>query len=249
MDNPFSLEGKKILVTGASSGIGYETCRRINLQGGTFIATARREKNLEKLLLECNNSNHSAIRADIADDKEIDQLVNNLNGIDGIVHSAGIVSLAPVKYYNDDLLNSMRSVNYDSIVKIVNLLSKRNKLNRNGSIVLISSISALFGMNGNGIYAGTKGALISIAKVWANELSRLRIRVNCVSPGMVKTDITNRSIDDLSLEVVQNDQKKYPLGYGEPEQVANPIIFLLSDASSWITGQNLILDGGRTACI
>ena len=104
-------------------------------------------------------------------------------------------------------------------------------------------------MKGNGIYAASKGALIAISKVWASEFSSNRIRVNCVSPGMVKTEITNKSIDDLSLEVIQQDEKKYPLGYGEAIQVANPIIFLLSEASSWITGQNLILDGGRTSTI
>jgi NAD(P)-dependent dehydrogenase (short-subunit alcohol dehydrogenase family) len=104
-------------------------------------------------------------------------------------------------------------------------------------------------MKGNGIYAASKGALISISKVWANELAVNKIRINCVSPGMVKTEITNKSIENLSIEVIQEDEKKYPLGYGEAIQVANPIIFLLSDASSWITGQNLVLDGGRTSII
>jgi NAD(P)-dependent dehydrogenase (short-subunit alcohol dehydrogenase family) len=176
-------------------------------------------------------------------------VVNQLDKIDGIVHSAGIVSLAPAKFYTDELMNSMRIINYDAIVKLVHLVSKNKKLNKKSSIVLLSSISGFFGMKGNGIYAGTKGALIAISKVWAYEFSGSGTRVNCVSPGMVKTEITERSIQDLSLEVIQLDEKKYPLGYGEPAQVANPIVFLLSEASSWITGQNIVLDGGRTACI
>ena len=114
---------------------------------------------------------------------------------------------------------------------------------------MVSSVAGIFGMKGNGIYAASKGALIAISKVWANEFAVSKTRVNCVSPGMVKTEITSKSIENLSLEVIQEDEKKYPLGYGTPEQVADPIVFLLSDASSWITGQNLVLDGGRTSTI
>lgn len=247
--DPFNLSGKCFLVTGASSGIGYEVCKCINFQGGSFIGTGRREENLKKLLKDCGGVNSRYISSDLSKDEEIENLVNKIENIDGIVHSAGIVSLAPAKYYSDALMTSIMKINYDSIVKIVTLLLKRKKINKNSSIVLISSISALFGMNANGIYAGSKGALIAISRVWANELARQKIRVNCISPGMVRTEITSRSIEDLSLEVIAQDEKKYPLGYGDPIQVANPIIFLLSDASSWMTGQNLILDGGRTACI
>lgn len=247
--DPFKLAGKTFLVTGASSGIGYETCKRIHQQGGFFIGTSRRIDLLKRLIDECGSETHRFFQADLAKDDDILDLVNSIESIDGIVHSAGIVSLAPVKYYTADLMRSIQTINYDSILKLVNLMFKKKKINKEGSIVLVSSISALYGMSGNGIYAGTKGALIAVSKVWANEFAKSKIRVNCVSPGMVRTEITNRSIEDLSLEVIQHDEKKYPLGYGNPDQVANPIVFLLSEASSWITGQNLILDGGRTACI
>ena len=246
--NPFDLTGKKILVTGATSGIGYATCLAIHKQGGTFIAIGRREDHLQKLIKECGESNEILI-VDLKDDKSIELLVEQIPKIDGVVHSAGIVSLAPVKFYTKKLMEDLRMTNFDSIVYLVNLLAKKKKLNKQSSIVLVSSIAGLFGMKGNGIYAASKGALIAISKVWANELALSQTRVNCVSPGMVKTEITNKSIEDLSLEVIQLDEKKYPLGYGEPEQVANPIVFLLSEASSWITGQNIVLDGGRTAVI
>lgn len=245
---PFDLSGKIILVTGASSGIGYETCLSISRQGGTFIAVARRVELLEKLIEECGNKN-SFILADLSQTEDIQKIVELMPNIDGIVHSAGIVTLAPVKFYSKELMNSIRETNFDSITLLINLITKKKKINKGSSIVLVASIAGLFGMKGNGIYAASKGALIAISKVWASEFSSNRIRVNCVSPGMVKTEITNKSIEDLSLEVIQQDEKKYPLGYGEVIQVANPIIFLLSEASSWITGQNLILDGGRTSTI
>lgn len=248
MTNPYDLSGKKILVTGASSGIGYETCLAISRQGGTFIAIARRVELLEKLIEESGNEN-SFILADLSQIEDIQKIVELMPNIDGIVHSAGIVTLAPVKFYSKELMNSIRETNFDSIALLINLITKKKKINKGSSIVLVASIAGLFGMKGNGIYAASKGALIAISKVWASEFSSNRIRVNCVSPGMVKTEITNKSIDDLSLEVIQQDEKKYPLGYGEAIQVANPIIFLLSEASSWITGQNLILDGGRTSTI
>lgn len=248
MTNPFNLSGKKILVTGASSGIGYETCLAISRQGGTFIAIARRVELLEKLIKESGNEN-SFILADLSQTEDIQKIVDLMPNIDGIVHSAGIVTLAPVKFYSKELMNSIRETNFDSIALLINLITKKKKINKDSSIVLVASIAGLFGMKGNGIYAASKGALIAISKVWASEFSSNRIRVNCVSPGMVKTEITNKSIEDLSLEVIQQDEKKYPLGYGEAIQVANPIIFLLSEASSWITGQNLILDGGRTSTI
>lgn len=248
MSNPFDLSGKTFLVTGASSGIGYETCLAISRQRGKFIAIARRNDLLLKLINESNQDNLQ-FTLDLSNINNIKNLVELLPNIDGIVHCAGTVSLAPLKFYSEELMNSIRSVNFDSIVYLINQIVKKKKLNKASSIVLTTSIAGLFGMKGNGIYAASKGALISISKVWANELAVNRIRVNCVSPGMVKTEITNKSIEDLSIEVIQEDEKKYPLGYGEALQVANPIIFLLSDASSWITGQNLVLDGGRTSII
>ena len=247
-NNPFSLENKTILVTGASSGIGYETCSAISRQGGTFIAVARRVELLEKLIQEFGNKN-SFIQADLTKIEDIQYVIDTIPNIDGIVHSAGVVKLAPVKFYTKEFMDSIRETNFDSITLLVNLITKKKKINKGSSIVLVASIAGLFGMKGNGIYAASKAALIAISKVWASEFSINRVRVNCVSPGMVKTDITNKSIEDLSLEVIQQDEKKYPLGYGEPSQVANPIIFLLTEASSWITGQNLVLDGGRTAVI
>jgi NAD(P)-dependent dehydrogenase (short-subunit alcohol dehydrogenase family) len=248
MNDPFNLFGKIFLVTGASSGIGYETCLAIHRQGGRFIAIGRRNILLEKLINDCGTDNTFHV-VDLTKVEDILKIIDFISNIDGIVHSAGIVSLSPAKFYTKDLMDSIRSINFDSITLLINLLVKNKKINRGSSIVLVASIAGLFGMKGNGLYAASKGALVAISKVWANEFSNNSIRVNCVSPGMVKTEITNNSIKELSLEVIQKDEKRYPLGYGTPSQVAYPIVFLLSDASSWITGQNIVLDGGRTSVI
>jgi len=249
MINPFSLSGRTILVTGASSGIGYETCKIIAALGGRVIATARNENNLSNLINELEPGEHVYICGDIANPEDRTALIQKIPLIDGLVHSAGTVSLAPLKFIKEDVMDTIYNVNYKSAVLLMQELVKRKKINKGASIVLVSSIAGLFGMKGNGMYAGTKGALMSASRVFANELAAQQIRVNCVAPGMVKTAITEETIRQLSKEVVEADEAKYPLGYGEPEDVANPISFLLSNASKWITGQTLVLDGGRTCII
>ncbi len=245
----FKLTGKKFLVTGASSGIGYESCLLISKLGGSFIGIARREDELKKLLEVADNKENSVIAADLSKESEIGKIVSSIPNIDGIVHSAGITAPSPLKFYKKELIDRMREVNYDSILLLLSNIVKQKKINKKASIVLVSSISGIYGMKGNGIYAGTKGALIAITKVWANELAVSGIRVNAVAPGMVRTDITMKAIEILSAETIADDEKKYPLGYGDPIDVAAPITFLLSQASKWITGEVLIIDGGRTMTV
>lgn len=245
----FKLTGKKIIVTGASSGIGYETCILISQLGGSFIGIARRKDELEKLLEASGNTESSIIAADLTKEEDILEIVKTVPNIDGVVHSAGITQPSPLKFYKKELIDKIREVNYDSILLLLSNLVKHKKVNKNSSVVLVSSISGLYGMKGNGIYAGTKGAMIAIAKVWANELAVSGIRVNVVAPGMVRTDITLKAIEILSSETIAEDEKKYPLGYGDPIDVAAPITFLLSSASKWITGEVLIIDGGRTMTV
>jgi NAD(P)-dependent dehydrogenase (short-subunit alcohol dehydrogenase family) len=240
----FDLKGKTFLVTGASSGIGYEVCKTIALMNGNFIAVARREELLKELINHYGSTGSSYLVADLCINEDIAQISNSIDKIDGVIHCAGIVKLMPLKFYNEQLMEDIRKVNYDSILKLMSTLVKNKRLNRRSSIVLVSSVSAVLGMKGNGIYAGLKAALIGISKSWANELANTKTRVNCVAPGMVKTIITEETIKQLSAEIVAEDEKKYPFGYGYPEDVAYPIVFLLSDASKWITGQTIILDGG-----
>lgn len=249
MNNIFSLTGKTFLVTGASSGIGFETCKTIHSLGGKVIAIARNEENLKDLIKQLNPDEDNFIKADLSDKNDIKLITEQITNIDGIVHSAGVVTLSPLKFINEEKMDLLYEINYKSIVLLMQSIVKAKKLNKGSSVVFVSSIAGLYGMKGNGMYAGTKGALISVSKVFANELAAQKIRVNCVAPGMVKTQITQETINQLSAEVIAEDEAKYPLGYGEPEDVANPICFLLSEASKWITGQTLTLDGGRTAII
>jgi len=249
MNNIFSLTGKTFLVTGASSGIGFETCKTIHSLGGKVIAIARNEENLKDLIKQLNPNEDTFIKADLSNKSDIKLITEQITNIDGIVHSAGVVTLSPLKFINEEKMDLLYEINYKSIVLLMQSIVKAKKLNKGSSVVFVSSIAGLYGMKGNGMYAGTKGALISVSKVFANELAAQKIRVNCVAPGMVKTQITQETINQLSAEVIAEDEAKYPLGYGEPEDVANPICFLLSEASKWITGQTLTLDGGRTAII
>ncbi len=246
--NRFDLNNKLFLVTGASSGIGYETCKTICKMNGRVIAVARRGELLEKLVSELGPGN-SFFAADIINSEELTNLVAHIEPIDGLVHAAGIVKLAPLKFYNEALMDEIRKVGYDSIVHLMNMLVKNKKLNKESSVVMVSSIGGMFGSKANGIYAGVKGALLAISRVWANELAANRIRVNCVAPGMVRTAIADTFADQVSDEAVSVDEKKYPLGYGEPQDVAYPIAFLLSDGAKWITGSTLVIDGGRTVTI
>jgi NAD(P)-dependent dehydrogenase (short-subunit alcohol dehydrogenase family) len=147
------------------------------------------------------------------------------------------------------LYEHIRKINLDCVLVLCSELLKKKKINKHSSIVFISSISAIRGAKGNGLYAITKTALDAVSKVYANELSSKGIRVNTVQPGMVDTDMSKQAEDILSKEVLDIDRSKYPLGYGETKDIALPIIFLLSSASKWITGQAIVIDGGRTSCL
>lgn len=245
----FSLENKIILVSGATSGIGLELCKQIVANGGNFIGLGRNTAVLQDFIHSRNLSQSKAILADLTSEESILSSLENIEKIDGYVHSAGIVQNNPIQFFNKELYDQIRTVNLDSSLIIISQLLKKKKFNKPASVVFVSSISGMYGMKGNGIYGITKSALNIMAKTYANELAGKKIRVNAVAPGMVNTQITLNANDFLSEEVINEDKKKYPLGYGEPEDVALPIIFLLSEASKWITGQVIVLDGGRTAII
>jgi NAD(P)-dependent dehydrogenase (short-subunit alcohol dehydrogenase family) len=247
--NKFSLENKIILVSGATSGIGLELCKQIVANGGNFIGLGRNTSVLQQYIDENNLNKSKAVVADLTNEESILASLENVEKIDGYVHSAGIVQNNPIQFFNKELYDQIRTVNLDSSLIILSQLLKKKKFNKPASVVFVSSISGMYGMKGNGIYGITKSSLNIMAKTYANELAGKKIRVNAVAPGMVNTQITLDANDFLSEEVINEDKKKYPLGYGEPEDVALPIVFLLSDASKWITGQVMVLDGGRTAII
>lgn len=247
MNNPFDLSNKNILVTGSSAGIGKQIAISASEMGANCWITGR---NLERIQNTISNlsltGNHKGIQADLNSEEEIKQLVSSLSSLDGVVLNAGMLKTAPFKFIKKEQIEESMQVNFTSSMLLLNELVKQKKLNKNASIVFISSIGGnVIGHVGNVIYSATKGAINGVVKVLALEMANRGIRVNSVMPGMIKTDLWDNGF--YSEEQIAEDEKKYPLGYGEPQDVANTVVFLLSNASKWMTGSHLLLDGGYSA--
>jgi NAD(P)-dependent dehydrogenase (short-subunit alcohol dehydrogenase family) len=249
LSNKFDLKDKCILITGATSGIGYAGVILLFEMGCNVFAIGRNKKRLSELEA-IGKGKITAINVDLMNDDCETEIVRQINcQLDGFVHCAGVFRSVPLNFITQKFIESERRLNYDVFLFLIKGLIKSKKIAKKSSIVAISSISAHFGSNGHTIYSGTKGALISSIRVLAKELSCKEIRLNSISPGMVRTEMANAIFNDLTIESILDDEKKYPLGYGQPIDVAYSIAFLLSDASSWMTGQDIILDGGRTCYV
>lgn len=247
--NPFSLEGKIILVTGASSGIGRSTAIECSKMGATLIITARNEQRLKEtydLLSESGQGEHKMILADLSNPGGIDKLVEQLPRLDGLVNNAGINKLLPIQFINANSFEEVININAIVPVFLIQKIYKKKKFNRGASIVFTSSIAGVFRVTpGNAMYSVSKGAINSFMKSVAMEMSVNKIRCNSVNPGMVNTSLASKEV--YTQEDVKRDVDTYPLKrYGEPQEIAWGIIYLLSDASSWVTGINLVIDGGVT---
>jgi len=248
MYNPFSLEGKTILVTGASSGIGRAIAIECSRMGARLIITARNEERLKDSLSSMDNPHlHRMILADLLKEKDMDDLIAFIpDKLDGIVQCAGFMIVKPFQFLSHDDIHDLMNVNFVAPILLTQALLKKKKIANPSSIVFISSINGvLCSYPGLGIYAASKGAVNGIAKNLAIELAVKGIRVNSVNPGMVQTNIFDPGI--INEAELKEDMKKYPLKrHGKPEEVAYAVIYLLSDASSWVTGSNLVIDGGYT---
>ena len=246
MYNPFSLSGKTIFVTGASSGIGKATAVECSKMGAQVIITGRNESRLNDTFNLLEGEGHQQIIADMYNQQEVDSLIAALPVLDGIVHSAGVTEYKPFQFVNKENLNDIFSVNFFAPVLITSQIVKKKLINKDSSIVFISSISGIFTSYIAGSpYSATKGAISGMVKGMALDLAAKKIRVNTVSPAMVDTDILKEG--KITEEQVQEDMKKYPLKrYGKPDEIAHAVIYLLSDASGWVTGTNLLIDGGYT---
>lgn len=245
MYNPFSLKGKTILVTGASSGIGAETAVECSRLGANVIITGRNEQRLKETFsrLEKQPSlNHRMLLADLTDESELELLVDQIDRIDGLVNNAGVNRVKPLAFIKQEDFDYVFRNNAFAGIHLIRLLSKRKKFSKNSSIVFTSSVSAQFNAPGRALYASSKAALTSLMRSVAVELADKNIRANAVLPGMVETKLICVYLSD---EEREKDMKEYPLKrYGRPEEVAWAIIYLLSDASAWVTGTSLIIDGG-----
>ena len=241
--NPFSLSGKQILVTGASSGIGKAIAIACANMGAIICLNGRNETKLHGTLQEMNGSEHMIIPADITCQENIDKLVASLPQLDGVVHCAGIGSRMPCKMINAEEIENVFSPNFNAPVLLQAALLSHKKIKKDSSIVFIASRAADAPSIGNAVYSASKGAIISYAKVLALELAERGIRVNCICPAMVWTDLIFAG--GISKEELEIAQLKYPLKrYGKPEDIAYLAIYLLSDTSTWMTGSCIDITGG-----
>lgn len=249
MYNPFTLEGKTILVTGASSGIGRGIAVECSKMGAKVVINGRNKERLQKTFDQLEGEGHLQTVADLSKQEDIERLANEVPELNGFVNSAGIPKICPVKRIDRQTLEEIMNVNAFGPILLTSQLLRKKKLQKKSSIVLIASISGVCMANtGEGPYAATKAALAGYTKTAAFELAAQGTRVNTICPGLVPTEILT-----LSNEMFSEDQLKetmygrYPLKrVGTPEDIANGAIYLLSDASSWVTGINLVIDGGYT---
>lgn len=244
INNPFSLEGKTILVTGSSSGIGQATAIECSKMGARVVITGRNVERLQETYNQLVGEGHLMIPADLNTEEEIDKLVSECPVLDGLVNNAGRGKSKPVNFIkNEDLLDVYKT-NVFAVALLTKSLLKKKKINKGGSIVFTSSISSYMTAPGLAIYASTKAAVCAYMRTCAIELGSKGIRSNAVLPGMVETKLINSGT--YTDEDKQNDLSLYPLGrYGQPNDIAYGIIYLLSDASVWMTGNELVIDGGR----
>lgn len=245
--NPFSLNNKTILVTGASSGIGKAIAIACSQMGARLIITGRNENRLlETFNLLEGEMNHLIFVADMTNTTELSALVEFSPKLDGVVSNAGMANPMVLQQMDEIDVDQILQINMLAPINLTKQIIQKKKLNKSSSIVFISSIN---GNNcsyiGSTIYASSKAALNGFAKSLALEMASREIRVNCINPGMIDTELLlSSAIDETDLN---NDRRKYPLKrYGKPEEIAYATIYLLSDASKWVTGSSMIIDGGYT---
>lgn len=246
MATPFHLHGKTILVTGASSGIGQSVAVECSRMGATVVITGRDRERLLQTMAMMEGEDHALVTADLSHFEEIERLANDCPKLDGVSHNAGIANMVTVKHITADRLGLMMGTNALAPILLTQQLLSRKRLNKNSSIVFTSSLSGIYCVHyGESIYAASKGAVGGFAKGAALELAAQGIRVNCVNPSIIRTPLFENEGGALSEEQMQEKIANYPLRrLGEPTDVSWAHVFLLSDASSWITGIDLPVDGG-----
>jgi NAD(P)-dependent dehydrogenase (short-subunit alcohol dehydrogenase family) len=243
--NPFSLAGKTILVTGASSGIGQATAIECSKMGARVVITGRNAERLQETFSQLEGDGHIQITADLNNEDDIEQLVSECPVLDGLVNNAGQGRNKPVNFVKIQDLQEVYQTNLFAVALITKLLLKKKKIAKGGSIVFTSSLSAHVTAPGLSVYASSKAAVCAYMRTCALELGSKNIRANAVLPGMVETKLINKGT--YTEEDKLKDLELYPLRrYGLPTDIAHCIIYLLSDASSFMTGSEIVIDGGRS---
>ena len=244
MENPFSLSGKTVLITGAASGIGRATAKQCHNMGASLVLIDLNENGLNSVKEEIGDSDIISYALNLTDYNLLCDVIGQLPKLDGVFSNAGIVKSLMAKFSVKEDMERIFEVNTFSHINLVQQLIAQKKLNKGASIVFTSSMSGVFvGLVGGSLYGATKAAIAGYCKALAIELAPRGIRVNTIHPGMIETPLTMGTA--LSQDVLDEDAKNYPLGrYGKPEEVAYAVVYLLSDATVWMTGTQLLLDGG-----
>jgi len=250
--NPLDLNGRTVLVTGASSGIGREVAILLSQLNARVVLTGRNEQRLEETHASLTGEGHRAIMFDLSqtDDipKWIQTLVSDTGPLYGIVHAAGKQSAIPIRFANEKRVDDLVRTNlYSAIMLARGFAQKGCHTAEGGSVVFVSSVMAFTGKPAISVYGATKGALTAFVKSLAVELAPERIRVNCLAPGFVQTEMLDQLRDLLTEEQMQALEAAHPLGFGTPRDVAHAAAFLLADTGRWVTGSTLVLDGGYSA--
>lgn len=245
MTNPFLLEGKTILVTGASSNIGRQIAVKCSEMGAKVIVTARNEERLKETLAKMTGEGHHIVQSDLSDADQIPTLVAQLPDLDGVVMCAAIFRTTPIRNNRRKYTEEIFQTNTFANIDLVQLLLKNRKIKDGGSILFISSVAAYRPYAGNALYSATKGAINSFCQVLAIEQGSRRIRANCVSPGIIRSDMISKDWA-VTKEDLQKEEARFPLGFGHTEDIAYAAVYMMSDASKWVTGTNMIVDGGQS---
>lgn len=244
MENLLSLQGKHILLTGASSGMGRVFAQMIASQGAKLSLLARNEERLHQTLETMDGDGHEIFVCDLTNEDMLKDVVSKIDKLDGIVLCAGINDFVPLKFIKQSNISKMFQTNFFSHLILVQMLVKKKLVNKNASIVFISSLSSMLGVQGTLLYASSKAAINSAVRVMASELANLKIRVNAICPGIVKTEMLSNT--NINEDTFTKQESQYPLGLGTAKDVGNAVLFHLSDLSRWLTGQCMVLDGGFT---
>lgn len=240
----FSLAGKRILITGASSGIGRQTAIACADMGGKVLITGRNAERLKDTLSMLKGEGHQCFAADLTSTEDLDALVANIEILHGVVHAAGISKLVPLRMVTPAHLQETLSTNTLAPIMLTKALVAKKRIAKSGSIVFVSALASHTGAMASTAYAASKGAIMSATRVAARELAKSGIRVNCICPGFVRTPLLEGLTErGAQLNALINIA---PLGLGEPEDLANTAVFFLSDASRWISNTHFIIDGGLT---
>ena len=244
--NPYSLVGKTILITGASSGIGQATAIECSKLGAQVIISGRNKARLAETFDSLEGSGHQCITVDISDYSGVSQLVSEVPLIDGLLNNAGITLAKPISFLAEGDIDRIMDINLKTPMLLTNLLVKKKKIRKGGSIVFTSSIGKYMVAPGNSMYAASKGGLSAFMKGAALELAAKSIRCNAILPGMVETAIMINK-GEISEEQWEKNKQLYPLKrYGYPKEIAWLAAYLFSDASTFVTGSELVIDGGRS---